>query len=163
VFFHRGFWTFTCKFRETGEGFTVQAENNHEMEGRLATVLLVDDEADVRRLVGRILLRTGYTLLEAADAVEAMRVSEEHGGPIDLLLTDVVMPGLSGRDLAERLAVIRPEMRVLFMSGRVDETTLQQVANFTGSFIPKPFTPDALFCKVREVLGRQAFTSAPWF
>jgi DNA-binding NtrC family response regulator len=134
--------------------------SGYRIEGEIATVLLVDDEADVRRLVGRILLRTGYTLLEASDADEALRISEQHGGPIDLLLTDVVMPGLSGCDLAERLVPYRPEMRVLLMSGRVDESTLQQVANFTGFFIPKPFTPDALVTKVREVLGGRTFTSA---
>jgi len=134
--------------------------HGYGLEEETATVLLVDDEADVRRLVGRILLRTGYVLLEASDADEALRVSEQHGGRIDLLLTDVVMPGLSGRDLAERLAPLRPEMQVLFMSGRVDESMLREVANFTGFFIPKPFTPDALVLKVRQVLGRRTFSSA---
>ena len=126
----------------------------------MATVLLVDDEADVRRLVGRILLRQGYVLLEAADGTEAMRVSEEHGGPIHLLLTDLVMPGMGGRQVAEQLSAIRPEMKVLFMSGRMEDSEVQNVAKFTTAFIPKPFTPDALVSKVRDVLGARGMVSA---
>ncbi len=125
-----------------------------------ATVLLVDDEADVRRLVGRILLRQGYILLEAADGAEAMRISEGHGGPIHLLLTDLVMPGIGGGELAEQLSHLRPEMRVLFMSGRIEESELQNVAKFTTAFIPKPFTPDALIGKVRDVLAARGMVSA---
>lgn len=124
------------------------------------TVLLVDDEPDVRKLVGRILLRQGYILLEASDGDEATTVAEKHGGPIHLLLTDIVMPRMSGRDLAERLTLARPEMRVLFMSGRMDDSTVQNVANFTTAFIPKPFTPDALIAKVRDVLGAKGLVSA---
>jgi two-component system, cell cycle sensor histidine kinase and response regulator CckA len=125
-----------------------------------ATVLLVDDEPDVRKLVGRILLRQGYTLLEASDGDEATYVAQRHGGPIHLLLTDIVMPRMSGRDLAEQLAPMRPEMRVLFMSGRMEDSTVQNLANLTTAFIPKPFTPDALITKVRDVLGARGFVSA---
>jgi len=132
----------------------------HRPEYGIGTVLLVDDEPDVRKLVGRILLRQGYTVFEASDGEEAIRFSQQHDGPINLLLTDVVMPGISGRDLAEQLAPLRPEMRVLFMSGRMDDSMVQNVANFTTAFIPKPFTPDALVGKVRDVLGAKGYVSA---
>lgn len=123
------------------------------------TVLLVDDESDVRRLVGRLLIRHGFSLLEATGGPEAIQVSEEHQGPIHLLLTDVVMPGMSGRDLAQQLEPMRPEMRVLFMSGRVDESFLQEGGKFTSCFIGKPFTPDALIGKVQDVLGLRGYAS----
>src|SRR5438128_1711702 len=102
----------------------------------------VDDEAIVRRLVHEVLRMNGYTVLEAIQGDDALRLCEEHPGGIDLLLTDVMMPGMSGRELAERAAVLRPETRVLFMSGYTDDAVLRHgVFDADIAFIQKPFKP----------------------
>ncbi|QEL17624.1 PAS domain S-box protein [Limnoglobus roseus] len=117
------------------------------------TILLVEDEAGVRGLVDRVLRQRGYTVLAAADAAEAMEVATRRGRPVDLLLTDVVMPGPSGRVLAEELQAGWPELRVLFMSGYTADAVVRHgVASDRADFIQKPFTPDAVARKVREVL-----------
>ena len=117
------------------------------------TVLLVEDEAMVRSLVRNVLQLHGYTVLEARDAEDALRLSAEHAGLIDLLLTDVVMPGVSGRELAERLAPRRPEMRVLFMSGYTDDAVVRHGVFAAGQgFIQKPFSSTALAERVRKLL-----------
>ena len=119
------------------------------------TVLLVEDEAGVRAVTRESLRVHGYSVLEAADAREAIRICEQHEGPIDLLLTDVVMPGLSGPELAHRLAALRPAMKVLYMSG-YDERTLAQHGVGSGTaLLHKPFTTATLGHKVRELLDRQ--------
>lgn len=96
----------------------------------------------------------GYTVLEARDGEEALRLSAQHEGPIHLLVTDVVMPGgMSGRLLAERLTATRPEMRVLYMSGYTDAAIIRHGLLEPGrAFLQKPFTPDTLALKVREAL-----------
>jgi two-component system, cell cycle sensor histidine kinase and response regulator CckA len=117
------------------------------------TVLLVEDEAAVRSLLRDILESNGYVVLEASRAVEALEASQQHGGPIQLLLTDVVMPDVSGRKLADRLRTSRPEAKVLYMSGYTDTAIVQHGLLEPGvAFLQKPFTPDALSRKVREVL-----------
>jgi CheY-like chemotaxis protein len=117
------------------------------------TVLVAEDDAMVRSLIRRVLRAHGYETLEAADGATAVRLCERHPGPIHLLLTDVVMPELGGRELVERLAQLRPEMRVLFMSGYTDDAIVQHgVPDSDIPFVQKPFTPDALARKVREVL-----------
>jgi PAS domain S-box-containing protein len=117
------------------------------------TILLVEDEVEVRDLARDILVAQGYTVLEAADGEAALRLAREHRGPIHLLLTDVVMPQLGGRDLAARLAGTRREARVLYMSGYTDDAILHQgVLDTATAFLEKPFTPAALARKVREVL-----------
>jgi CheY-like chemotaxis protein len=119
------------------------------------TVLLVEDDAQVRRLAHTVLRGHGYHVLEAAEAAEAILICERHAGPIHLLLTDVVMPRLSGRQLAERAIVLRPELRVLFMSGHTDDAVVRHgVEVSTLALIQKPLTPDRLLAKVREVLDR---------
>ncbi len=119
------------------------------------TVLLVEDEEMVRGLARRILAAHGYAVLEARNGVQALEVAARHGGPIHLLLTDVVMPQLSGRQLADQLLPQRPAMRVLFMSGYADDTALRRgVYEAAADLLPKPFSPDALAHKVREVLDR---------
>ena len=117
------------------------------------TVLLAEDDAPLRALVRRCLVSRGYVVLEARNGQEALDVASNHSGPIDLLLTDVVMPNLSGRELAERLVVQRPSMRVVFMSGHSDEAVARHgVLTTTSSFLQKPVLPDALGRVVREVL-----------
>jgi PAS domain S-box-containing protein len=117
------------------------------------TILLVEDDAVVRELARRILAGSGYHVLPAGDVVEAERFCRQHAGNLDLLLTDVVMPGMSGRDLARKLAVMRPRMRVLYMSGYTDNVIVHRGVLDPGThFLQKPFTPRALLDKVREVL-----------
>jgi two-component system cell cycle sensor histidine kinase/response regulator CckA len=120
------------------------------------TILLVEDEAEVRTVATRILRRSGYTVLEASGAGDALLQWELHGKDVDLLLTDIVMPKMTGRQLSDRLHALRPEMPVLYMSGYTDDAMLRQRA--LGSelaFLPKPFSPEALTRKVREVLARK--------
>jgi DNA-binding NtrC family response regulator len=117
------------------------------------TVLLVEDDDGLRALTRRVLLKHGYQVLEAARTSEAEHVCREHPGKIHLLLTDVVMPGLSGKELSSRLMMLRPEMVVLYMSGYTDSVVMKQgVQERSVNFIQKPFTPIALSKKVREVL-----------
>jgi len=117
------------------------------------TILVVEDEPAVLSLSRRALEAQGYVVLAASDAAAAMRVVERHGGTIHLLLTDVVMPGLSGRELADRLATRRPGIRVLYMSGYPGDAVVQHGALPHGSaFLQKPFSPDGLARKVRDVL-----------
>ncbi len=123
--------------------------------GGTETILLVEDEDGVRDLVCRILRQRGYTVLETSHPRDALRTCVRPQGPIHLLLTDVVLPELSGRDVARRLAPSVPGMKVLYMSGHTGSVVLQQgVLAAEGSFLPKPFTPEVLLCKVRAVLDR---------
>ena len=117
------------------------------------TVLLVEDSDTVRKLVTKLLQAEGYTVLEASSGDDGWQISEQHSGPIDLLLTDVVMPGTSGREIAQRLTARRPRMSVLYMSGYTDDAIVRhRVLDAAAPFIQKPFTRDALIRKVREVL-----------
>ena len=118
------------------------------------TVLLAEDEPAVRETAHRVLHEQGYTVLDAANGHDALGVAREHAGEeIALLLTDVVMPLMGGRELAERLAYLHPEARVLYTSGYADATTARYGPGNEGiEFMPKPFTPAELARKVREVL-----------
>jgi two-component system, cell cycle sensor histidine kinase and response regulator CckA len=117
------------------------------------TILLAEDEAVVRNLVCEILQHAGYTVLAAADGREALRLSKQHPGEIDLMVTDVVMPGMSGRDVAERLWLSRPETKVLYISGYTDVAVFDPGVLDPGSaFLQKPFSSAALAQKVREIL-----------
>jgi CheY-like chemotaxis protein len=121
------------------------------------TVLLVEDEEIVRSMTREILQESGYQVLSAEHAEDALQVVGEHSGPIHLLLSDVVMPGLSGRELAEQLAPLRKEMKVLYMSGYTDDAIVHHGVLEEGTaFIEKPFTPLTLSRKVREVLNTTA-------
>ncbi|MGH9347923.1 MAG: ATP-binding protein, partial [Vicinamibacterales bacterium] len=120
------------------------------------TILLVEDEGGVRELVRKILERYGYLVLSARDAADAMTIDERHDNPIHLLLTDIVMPGLNGPDLAQRLVRRRPAMEVVYMSGFAHHVAvgLGSVSDRT-CFLQKPFTAETLAAMVRECLDRR--------
>jgi len=118
------------------------------------TVLLVEDDQSVRTLARSILESYGYTVLEAASGKEGLEVARQYTRPIDLVLTDVVMPEMSGSDMASRLETLRPGVRVLYMSGYTDDAVFRHGLLERGRvFLQKPFTPGALAHKVREALG----------
>jgi len=118
------------------------------------TILLVEDDDAVRAVARGILRRNGYRVLEACNGGEALLVCEQHDGRIDLLLTDVVLPRMSGRQLAERIAISRPETKVLFMSGYTDDAILRHGILEAGvAYLQKPITPAKLTGQIREVLG----------
>jgi CheY-like chemotaxis protein len=118
------------------------------------TILLVEDEEAVRKLASTILQSNGYKVLEAGNGEEALRIAQEqNGNPIHLILTDVVMPGMSGSQLAERLVSQWPEMKVLYMSGYTDNAIVHHGILDQGKpYIQKPFNPSALAEKVRDIL-----------
>lgn len=122
------------------------------LPGGKETVLLVEDEPLVRRLASRVLGGLGYTVLEAANGEEALRLARA-GEAFDLLLTDVVMPGMGGQELAQAARAMRPDARVLFMSGYTDDAVVRRgLSERSIDFLQKPFTPSALAMKVRHVL-----------
>jgi CheY-like chemotaxis protein len=134
-------------------------------EGRpVETILLVEDEGVVRDLAREILEAHGYTVLAASHAGEALVIAERHAGPIHLLITDVVMPHMGGRELAERASPLRPGLKVLYVSGYTDDAVLRHgVMGAEVAFLQKPFSAVSLRSKVRMVLegGESAFSAAP--
>jgi len=121
---------------------------------RKRTILVVDDAEVIRKMVCAMLVQNGYDCVEASDGHEALRTLAD--GPVHLVLTDVVMPGMGGAELATRLAVERPEMRVVFMSGYSDHPVVQDIERTASIFLPKPFTAGVLIAKIRQVLDQ------PW-
>jgi CheY-like chemotaxis protein len=118
-------------------------------------ILVVEDEEIVRELAREVLRGCGYTVLVARQGLEALRVCEEYIGTIHLVMTDVVMPEMSGRELVQRLALLRPGVKLLYMSGYTDEALQRQGVHGEGiTLLHKPFTPGALARQVREVLDR---------
>ena len=123
------------------------------LRGGRETILLVEDEEGVRRLAVQVLERAGYRVLTAADASDALRLTDETGGSYELLLTDVVMPGMSGTQLAAEITAQHPAIKVLFVSGYTPDAVLRDaVEGGAFAFLPKPFSPAALANRVREVL-----------
>jgi CheY-like chemotaxis protein len=122
------------------------------MEG-FETILVVEDQDEVRRLVLAVLTSFHYRTLQAGSGDEALRIAEGYPGPIHLLLTDVVMPRMTGKQLADRLRAVRPGLKVVYMSGYTADVISRQGVMDSGiEFIKKPFSPEALALKVRSVL-----------
>ncbi len=123
------------------------------LRGGTETILLVDDASTLRKLTRLLLEDCGYKVLDSGDPAEALRIAGDHIGPLPLMITDVVMPGFSGSVLAERLAAIRPETKVLYTSGYADDEIVQlNVPGQYHAFLGKPFSRDALVAKVRDLL-----------
>ena len=130
------------------------AEKGHQtVDGGVETVLVVEDEEAVRRLTCRILSDHGYRVLSAADGPEALDVAALHPGPVDLLLTDIVLPSMNGLDLSARMAAVRPGIRSLAISGYVAREVLEDGLPEGLAMLPKPFKRDALLARVREALA----------
>ena len=147
--------TFTLCFPRTGEpaGEARPAPIPSLTPGH-ETILLVEDEPMVRELFRDVLEAAGYRVLEAKNGVEALELAARSGRPIDLLVTDVVMPGMGGGELVRRMAEVRPETKVLYVSGYTDDVLVRRgVIDSGASFLQKPFMPDELSRVVREILG----------
>ena len=139
----------------TGVGGTPLPEQRAggEPRGRGELILVVDDDPAVLRMASKVLRRGGYQVLEAGGGPEALQIAEQHEGKIEILLTDVVMPEMGGREVSEALRARYPHIRVLFMSAYTeDEVILRGVRVAEVNFVSKPFTVDGLRRKVREVL-----------
>jgi PAS domain S-box-containing protein len=153
--------TFKVYLPRTERSLEPRAREAAAVVGGSETILLVEDEDQVRTVACAILRRHGYRVLEAANGGEAFLVSQDFEGEIHLLLTDVVMPRMSGRKLAEQLSPQRPRMRVLFASGYTDDAVVRHGVLEEGvAFLQKPFKPNALLHKVREVLDAQPTSSS---
>jgi CheY-like chemotaxis protein len=123
--------------------------------GGSETVLIVEDNDSLRKLARTVLKQNGYEVLEAENGEDALRVGEAHDGPIELMITDVVMPKMSGKETAERLQPLYPQMKVIYMSGYTDNAIVHCGVLAPGlNFLEKPFTPEGLARKVREVLDK---------
>ena len=144
----------------TAAGAPEIAEESVVPAGGSETVLLVEDDASLRELARMVLsARGGYKVLESSGGKEALVFAGQHQGTIHLLLTDVVMPGMSGGELSEGLAPLRPEMKILYMSGYTDDTAVRHGVLEEGmAFLQKPFTPESLLRKVRDVLDTRSQT-----
>ncbi len=119
-----------------------------------ATVLIVEDEAMVREVARRTLERLGYRVLTASDGLDGLGIAAAHAGPIDLVVTDVVMPQMGGRELANEIKRVRPNVKILFVSGYNEEISGYGSAPEADiEFMPKPYLPDSLSERVRQVLG----------
>ncbi|HLK57294.1 MAG TPA: response regulator [Chthonomonadaceae bacterium] len=132
--------------RNRNQGVETTASNRE-------TILVVEDEAAVRALATTILRKQGYDVLEASHGSEALLVAQNYAGEIHLLLTDVVMPNMGGKELVRQLQEVRPDIRVLYTSGYTDDALLHDGVLEEGiAFLPKPFLPSGLLEKVKSVL-----------
>jgi len=150
--------TFKLYFPRVAEALTEASDaaaNSVPKTAIAETILLVEDEQAVRELTLKMLQQLGYTVLPAESADAALRVSEQFQGELSVLVTDVVMPGMSGRQLADALVLLRPDIKVLFLSGYTENTVLHHGVLDSGvDFLPKPFSREILGRKLREILSR---------
>lgn len=116
-------------------------------------ILLVEDETMVREITGQVLSHAGYSVLESSNAKEALQIAGSHDGPIDLLLTDIVMPEMNGADLAQHMLSRQPDLVTIFMSGYAEHDVLKKAKFNSATHIQKPFTIDALLSSVSEALN----------
>ena len=134
----------------------VRPKREESMPRGTETILLVEDDLPVRATAARILVNQGYRIIEAGNADDALEVIRGNGAPIALMITDVVLPGIGGRELAEQVAALRPDIRILYVSGYTDDVILQhRLVERDVTLLQKPFTASSLSAKVREVLDRK--------
>jgi two-component system cell cycle sensor histidine kinase/response regulator CckA len=140
----------------------ISFEHERSMPSGHETLLLVEDDDAVRALARHVLQRCGYTVREATNGRDAIQLVETYGGPLDLVVSDVVMPHIGGRELAERLTALRPGLRVLFLSGYADDEAVRHgVFQSDVAFLQKPFTTARLAQKVRELLDARRKRTGP--
>ncbi len=147
--------TFKIYLPKAKEDVASEKKEQHpvtELDGS-ETVLIVEDDDGLRKFTQEVLLMHGYRVLDAENGEDALRVCKEHDGQIDLMITDVVMPKMGGKKLAERLQPLYPHMKVIYMSGYTDNAIVEHGVLAPGlNFLQKPFSPEGLARKVREVL-----------
>jgi CheY-like chemotaxis protein len=148
--------TFKIYFPRTDEGLSVVQKAKKEIPGGSETILVVEDETALRELTCLLLQEAGYAVIESSGAEDALAAAKDSQRKIHLLLTDVVMPGLDGRDLANQMVVLRPRLKVLYMSGYTDDVIVHRGVLTQGTvLVQKPFTKNTLLQKVRETLDSQ--------
>jgi two-component system cell cycle sensor histidine kinase/response regulator CckA len=126
------------------------------------TILLVEDEEGVRSVLSELLTGLGYTVIQAGNGVEAVRIATSHAGPIDLVVTDMVMPEMSGQELGRSLAKLRPDLRILYMSAFASNIYAPSaLANALADFISKPFDLEDFVVKVRELMAAPPRADGP--
>jgi two-component system, cell cycle sensor histidine kinase and response regulator CckA len=131
-------------------------------QGGPEAILVVEDDSSLRWLTCQILQQLGYSVLEAPDPAHALALAKERGAELDLMISDVIMPGLNGRQLTQQVRLLYPHLKVLLMSGYTAEIVAQGDGNEAAlPFLEKPFTPEALGRKVRELLDRDGSASLP--
>lgn len=149
--------------KETAKASDQGIKQDHGSDG-LETILLVEDDPSVRALIHSVLEKSDYTVLEAGNGLEALEVSRKYPDTVDLLLTDVVMPKMGGRELAKNLASLHPAIKVLYISGYTHDTMLSHgIFDLKTAFLHKPFTPEELIRKVREVLDTERMVGSRSF
>jgi DNA-binding NtrC family response regulator len=146
--------TFTLYFPNVPDSIVAEpAEVADSLPCGSETILVVEDDPAVRGVTVRMLEQLGYATLSAPGGAEALEMIRDHSGTIDLLLTDVIMPGMNGGQLANELAAVRPKMKVLYLSGHTVSAAFRRgIVNLSAAFLPKPFRRDALAKAIRDVL-----------
>jgi two-component system, cell cycle sensor histidine kinase and response regulator CckA len=145
--------TITIYLPQVGEDVAAQAAGTEPVRGGTETLLIVEDQESVRQVTARVLRRCGYTVLEASNGVEALRVARSRAEPIHLVLTDVVMPEMGGKELAERVRALRDDCKILYMSGYTDRpANVLGAETLDADYVQKPFSPEELERKVRRAL-----------
>ena len=148
------FKVYLPRILEAPKAIATAEEEPAAVNSESGTILVVEDEPALRAFVREVLQRNRYTVIEAPDGAEALRLGTQHAEPIHMLISDVVMPRMSGRELADRLTAIYPGLKVVYMSGFTDDAIVRHGVLEKGiQFLQKPFTPEALLRKVREVLS----------